>query len=42
LSAERALACRSTVQQLVLQPDFVTCGERALDAGRPPFDDHGL
>ena len=28
--------------RLVLQPDFVICGERALDAGRPPFDDHGL
>jgi hypothetical protein len=27
---------------LVLQPDFVTCGERALDAERPPLDDHGL
>jgi len=27
---------------LVLQPDFVTCGERTLDAERPPLDDHGL
>jgi hypothetical protein len=27
---------------LVLQPDFVTCGERALDTERPPLDDHGL
>jgi hypothetical protein len=27
---------------LVLQQDFATCGERALDAERPPLDDHGL
>ena len=27
---------------LVLQPDFVTCGARGLDAERPPLDDHGL
>ena len=27
---------------LILQPDFVICGERALDAERPPLDDHGL
>jgi hypothetical protein len=27
---------------LVLQPDFVTCGARRLDAERPPLDDHGV
>jgi hypothetical protein len=27
---------------LVLQPDFVTCGCKGLDAERPPLDDHGL
>jgi hypothetical protein len=27
---------------LILQPDFVTCGKQALDAERPPLDDHGL
>jgi CRP-like cAMP-binding protein len=27
---------------LVLQPDFVICGEGVLDAERPPLDDHGL
>ena len=35
------LVARSA-DRLVLQPDFVTCGERALDAERPPLDDHGL
>ncbi|HTQ88566.1 MAG TPA: hypothetical protein VMK84_03645, partial [Streptosporangiaceae bacterium] len=29
-------------ERLILQPDFVTCGEQALDAERPPLDDHGL
>src|ERR1700688_2938627 len=32
----------SNPSRLVLQPDFVTCGERALDAERPPLDDLGL
>jgi hypothetical protein len=32
---------RSTTEGLLLQPDFVTYGERALDAERPPLDDHG-
>ena len=37
-----AAAVVMSVEDLVLQPDFVTCGERVLDAGRPPLDDHGL
>jgi hypothetical protein len=36
------IAPPNPLRGLILQPDFVTCGERALDAERPPFDDHGL
>jgi hypothetical protein len=36
------LVVRGRVITLVLQPDFVICGAGALDAGRPPLDDHGL